>query len=124
MILDSNIIIYSILDEYAHLKDFFRAHATTLMASEISYVEVLGYHMITEDDKKSLSKAFASLALLPITRDILDQAVTLRQARSIKLGDSIIAATALCHGLPLATRNTGDFDWIDGLTLKNPVDNP
>jgi hypothetical protein len=52
------------------------------------------------------------------------EAIRLRQSRSIKLGDSIIAATALCHGLTLATRNTADFDWIDGLKLLNPVDNP
>jgi hypothetical protein len=36
------------------------------------------------------------------------------------LGDALVAATALLHGLTLVTRNTPDFDWIDGLTLLNP----
>ena len=35
---------------------------------------------------------------------------------------ALIAATALDHELPLATRNVKDFDWIAGLTLINPID--
>jgi len=34
--------------------------------------------------------------------------------------DSMIAATALAHGLTLATRNTRDFERIPGLRLVNP----
>lgn len=36
--------------------------------------------------------------------------------------DSMIAATALTHGLTLATRNTRDFDKT-GVTLTNPFEN-
>ena len=41
--------------------------------------------------------------------------------RRIKLGDSLIAATALAHGLALATHNTDDFRWIPGLQLVDPL---
>ena len=34
----------------------------------------------------------------------------------------IIAATALEHDLSLVTRNTDDFQWIEGLTLVNPFE--
>jgi len=34
--------------------------------------------------------------------------------------DAQIAAIALAHGYPLATRNTKDFQHINGLTLYNP----
>ena len=34
--------------------------------------------------------------------------------------DAQIAAIALAHGYPLATRNTEDFQHINGLTLYNP----
>jgi len=34
--------------------------------------------------------------------------------------DSMIAATALAHGLTLVTRNTRDFERIAGLRLVNP----
>ena len=39
----------------------------------------------------------------------------------MSLGDSIIAATALCHRLRLATNNTADFKGIPGLELFNPL---
>jgi len=42
----------------------------------------------------------------------------------MKLGDAIIAATALEYGLPLATRNTVDFRHIDSLQIINPFDQP
>jgi predicted nucleic acid-binding protein len=35
----------------------------------------------------------------------------------MSLGDALIAATCLEHGLKLATRNASDFDWIAGLTV-------
>ena len=39
----------------------------------------------------------------------------------MSLGDAIIAATALIHGLTLATRNVRDFHWIDELTILDPI---
>jgi toxin FitB len=38
----------------------------------------------------------------------------------MKLGDAIIAATALEHGVPLVTRNVDDFKHIPGLQVINP----
>jgi hypothetical protein len=34
--------------------------------------------------------------------------------------DAQIAAIALAHRMPLATRNTTDFELIDGLEVVNP----
>ena len=42
-------------------------------------------------------------------------------ARPIATADAVIAATALAHGTPLATRNVADFAEI-GLELINPWD--
>jgi len=50
--------------------------------------------------------------LIPLSDAVAQQAIQLRQQRRIKLGDSIIAGTALVHGLTLVTHNTDDFDWI------------
>ncbi len=44
----------------------------------------------------------------------------IRSGRSISAEDGQIAAIALSHGLPLATRNGKDFRGIEGLTLLNP----
>lgn len=43
-----------------------------------------------------------------------------RSGFSITTEDAQIAAIALSHKLPLATRNTKDFLHIEGLTLYNP----
>jgi predicted nucleic acid-binding protein len=43
-----------------------------------------------------------------------------RVGQAISTEDALIAAIALTHGYPLATRNTKDFLHINGLTLYNP----
>ena len=46
-----------------------------------------------------------------------------RLARPMATADAVIAATALAHGVPLATRNIDDFAGI-GLELINPWNLP
>jgi predicted nucleic acid-binding protein len=43
-----------------------------------------------------------------------------RNDRTLPFLDSLLAATALSKGLTLLTRNTKDFDGIEGLSLVNP----
>jgi hypothetical protein len=45
-----------------------------------------------------------------------------RVGRPISVEDAQIAAIALAHRMPLATRNTSDFELIDGLAVVNPWD--
>jgi predicted nucleic acid-binding protein len=120
MLLDSNIIIYAIQPKYAQLRQFIADHAPSVSA--LSYVEVLGYHRLTEADRIDLELFFQVAQVLPITQSVLEQAVALRQIRKISLGDSIIAGTALVHNLTLVTRNINDFQWIGQLQFLDPFD--
>ena len=43
-----------------------------------------------------------------------------RRGQPISTEDAQIAAIALANGLIVVTRNTADFEKIDGLTLANP----
>jgi len=43
-----------------------------------------------------------------------------RTKRTLPAIDSLIAATAICHNMLLVTRNTKDFDDIEGINLLNP----
>jgi hypothetical protein len=43
-----------------------------------------------------------------------------RLGRPISVEDAQIGAIALAHGLVLATRNEGDFELIEGLSVVNP----
>lgn len=119
MLLDSNIVIYAARPEHADLRRFIAEHAPAVSAA--SYVEVLGYHRLTEDERRHFEAFFAAATVLPLSQAVLDQAVQLRRRRAMALGDALIAGTALAHHLTLVTRNTRDFAWIDELTLLNPV---
>ena len=87
----------------------------------ISYVESLGFPRIQRDERTELEGFFQDAILLPLSQTVMLEAVRLRQARKMTLGDSIIAATALAHGLTLVTRNLSDFRWIPDLTLLDPL---
>ncbi|MDT8450084.1 MAG: type II toxin-antitoxin system VapC family toxin [Wenzhouxiangellaceae bacterium] len=43
-----------------------------------------------------------------------------RTGRPVTTEDAQIAATAICHDMPLATRNLRDFEHIAGLKLLDP----
>jgi hypothetical protein len=45
----------------------------------------------------------------PVDDAIARESVGLRQRHGLKVPDAILLATAVCAGLPLATRNTRDF---------------
>jgi predicted nucleic acid-binding protein len=119
MLLDSNIIIYAHKAEYQVVRDFIRDKA--LYASAISYLETLGYHQISAEEKDFLQQFFAVVILLPISDTVVQKATALRQQRKMTLGDAVIAATALVYNKTLVTRNVKDFEWIDELKLLNPL---
>jgi len=119
MLLDSNIIIYSFQSSYNYLQIFVQKNNTC--CSAISQVEVLGYPYISEDEKYYLEACFNTMIVHPVTNQVIQLAVNLRQQRKMSLGDAIIAATAITHQQILVTRNVSDFDWIDGLNVVNPI---
>ena len=49
MLIDSNIIIYAAKPEHDALRRFIAEH--TPAVSAVSYVEVLGYHRLTEQER-------------------------------------------------------------------------
>ncbi|MDX2243555.1 MAG: type II toxin-antitoxin system VapC family toxin [Leptolyngbyaceae cyanobacterium bins.302] len=120
MLLDSNVIIYSAQPEYPQLRELIAEHSPAVSA--LSYLEVLGYHLLTQQQREYFEEFFQVAKILPISQEVLIQAVALRQQRRMSLGDAIIAGTALVHDLTLITRNVNDFRQIAGLNILNPFD--
>lgn len=118
MLLDSNILIYlaqpggeALQAQLANINP---------AASLISRVEALGFHRITAEESERLDKVFSWVEVLPVNDAVAAAAILLRRIRKMKLGDALIAATALLYDLPLVTRNEGDFKHVSGLRLINP----
>lgn len=120
MLLDSNIIIYTVKPDYPEVRTFVKQH--DVAASLISRTEVLGYHDLDDSEASKLKRLFDLLTLRPITESVIERSIELRRRRkSMKTVDAIIAATALNVDSSLATHDTGDFDWIDELEAIDPV---
>jgi len=119
MLLDSNIIIYAAQPDRADLRQFIAEYAPAV--SVVSYIEVLGYHQLSEPEQQFLEQFFQAAQVLPLSDVVVQQAVKLRQQRKMSLGDAIIAGTALAHELTLATHNTEDFSGISGLQVFDPL---
>jgi toxin FitB len=94
-------------------------HADSAIAS-VTRVEALGFPGISPEEETALRDFFQSSPSYPLDDGVIEQAVKLRQQKKMKLGDAIIAATALEYEIPLVTRNEDDFKHIAGLDLRNP----
>ena len=117
ILLDSNIFIYLAngMLERKIIIDKDIAHAS------ITKIEALGFSRIHANELLLLETLFEESYNLPLTEDIVERAIKLRQAKSMSLGDAIIAASALEHDYELWTANEEDFVHIDGLRLHNPL---
>lgn len=117
MILDSNILIYSVDPAYSYLLKFLENPPVPLSISSISQLEILGFHRLQVAHKVQLERLLASVVVFPITPEIIAEAIRLRQQRKWSLGDSISAATALIYKLPVLTNNTADFLDVAGIEV-------
>lgn len=119
MILDSNILIYALQANHEYLIELIIDKLPSV--SIVSKIEVLGYHRLSFIEKNQFENIFDNLTVLPVTKTIADCAISLKQQQKMTLGDALIAATALEHQLTLVTRNIKDFQWIDGISMIDPI---
>jgi predicted nucleic acid-binding protein len=120
ILIDSNIIIYAAKPKYVSLRKFIEMEVP--FVSVVSKIETLGYHKLKAKERAFLEEFFNAATVLPISKEVVQQAIRLRQQRSTSLGDALIGATALSYELKLATHNTDDFDWIGELDLTDPLE--
>ncbi len=92
-----------------------------VVVSIVTEIEVLGYHNLSPKEKTEFIEFFKNTEVIPISTEIKELAIALRQKSKIKLADSIIAATALARNIPLVTVNENDFKKIKELIIINPL---
>jgi len=76
---------------------------------------------IKKEEDKYFRDIFDYVPLILPNQDIFDQAITIRKKYNLKLGDSLIAATAVVNDLEIYTRNLSDFERVKGLKSYNPI---
>ena len=95
--------------------------AQQVAVSVITRIELLG-KLVPAPEAAFLQSFVQSVNVLSLDEAVIQQTIRLRQQYRVKLPDAIIAATALTPGLPLLTRNVGDFRTITGLVVLDPYD--
>ncbi len=93
-----------------------------LTTSIIVKIEVLGFDGAPIEMQR-LNDFLALAYIIHVDDAIAEKTIHLRKTyKKLKLGDALIAATALVHELTVLTRNTKDFQLINGLACVNPHD--
>ncbi len=123
-LIDTNILIYFIkgtipMEARSKVSDIFR---NSFNISTITKIETLGWHRINEFDKVKYADFLEAAKVFFIHKNIQDKTIELKQEGKIPIPDAIIAATALHNNFILVTRNTKDFDKIEGLKIYNPFE--
>ena len=118
MLLDTNIVIYACQPNGGWL-DPWTTHPDAAIAT-VTRIEALGFAGISPEEEASIIDLVNASPTYALDEDVIEQAIQLRQQKKMKLGDAIIAATALAYKIPLVTRNEDDFKHIAGLDLRNP----
>jgi predicted nucleic acid-binding protein len=90
--------------------------------SVINKIELLGFADITKNEELKFQELINAANMLGLDDEIANRTIEIRKVYKTKLPDAIIAATALVHALAIITRNTKDFDKIEGLEVMNPID--
>lgn len=117
ILLDTNIFIYFAAGTLpAELIKTFDGHYAS-----ITLIEALGYHNLTVREEVELKKLFAAYVEVTLSPRIVERAIAIRRQKNCRLGDAIIAASAIEYNLVLWTANIEDFAGIENLQLHNPL---
>jgi predicted nucleic acid-binding protein len=118
-LIDTNVVIDT-LDKQTPASVIQKVNMVEPVVSAATCIEALGWHQITPVQLQLIQSFMDNAIVLQINEPVVETAVLIKQQKKIGLGDAIIAATAIVHGMVLVTRNVNDFSSIDNLTVYNP----
>jgi predicted nucleic acid-binding protein len=93
---------------------------TSFGISIITKIEFLGWGKHTKEGYEKAKEFLGYAKKIQLNNKIAELSIELRRKNKIKLPDAVIAATALYMDLILVTRNSKDFEDVDGLEIYNP----
>jgi predicted nucleic acid-binding protein len=120
-LIDTNVVIYALENKLPPAGAAFLAKLPPVI-SDITRIELLGWPNATAEQLAPVKAFMAKATMVTITEAVILKTIEIKQTQKIKLGDAIVAATAVVHGFTIVTRNTNDFKNIPGLEVINPFD--
>ena len=113
LLLDTNIFI-GLLNGNSAIKNFIDAYLP--VCSFITEMELLSYHALSSNQIATIESYLSQIEIEELNHPLKRKAIELRRNYRLKLPDSIIAATAIYHQLPLLSLDT-DFEKVEELLL-------
>jgi tRNA(fMet)-specific endonuclease VapC len=127
-LLDTNICIYFLKGLFSLDKIIEEAGIENCFISEITVAELkfgIENSENKEENKETIDDFVSKFTIIPIFNSL--DTYALEKARLRKKGfplddfDLLIGATAISNNLILVTRNTSDFDRLEGIEIQNWV---
>lgn len=112
-LLDTNIILY-ILSGDKIIANYLQNQI--LYTSVICEIELFSYKSISVNQEKEIKSFLKEFRIVAIDQSVKELAIQIRKKYSLKIPDSIIAATSISLGIPLVTADKG-FKKVSELTL-------
>ncbi len=113
LMLDTNVVIYSLGGNASVTKLITNKEH---FISEITEIELLGFHKLTGEDEKVLTAYLRNAFVIGLNSSIKNSAIILKRKYKLKTVDAIIAASAIHFDLPLMTADK-EFQKIDELEI-------
>ena len=81
---------------------------------------VLAFPDLSEHEEMEIRQFLLDFVTLKVDDPIAEETIAIRKKYKLKLGDALIAATAIMHDAVLVSRNEKDFGKVEGLKFLNP----
>ena len=128
-LLDTNMVIYTIKNRPAHVRDAFVRHEGQMAISSVTWGELIyGVERSSQPEKNlaDIEAMAARLEILPLTEQAANhfgqiRAELYRTGQPIGPYDMMIAGHARALGLVLITNNAKELERVPGLRIENWV---
>lgn len=125
ILLDTNIVIYFLKNDPWTMRMMERLQESYFHISIVTWIETLTGSFYHGKKMPEIAEALSHFTRLPITEavgyataEIIEQEAMKGKRKNFQ--DSVIAATALVHRMPLMTNNPRDFRHLKKLKLISP----
>lgn len=115
-LMDTNVVIDYLGNRLPESASFLIGNLPVTI-SVITRIEIVGWHQATSHQIDNLIRFTEKAVVFPLSEEIIQQTILIRQQNKIKLPDAIIAATAIVNDMKLLTHNVRDYVGLNDLKV-------